>query len=148
MCVNTYINASIIMQLMTVLSTRIKELSKEGEFGRRKITRWTRWLTVGLGLLQAWGLTLVFSRQGVLTNLNWFGIVEIMVTLTAGTVMLMWFGELITEYGIGNGISLVIFAGIVGRIPTTIYNLDRKSTRLNSSHVRISYAVFCLKKKR
>src|SRR5919201_1517889 len=123
MGVNPYINASIIMQLMTVVSTRIKELSKEGEFGRRKITRWTRWLTVGLGLLQAWGLTLVFSRQGVLTNLDWFGIVESMVTLTAGTVMLMWFGELITEYGIGNGISLVIFAGIVGRIPTTIYNL-------------------------
>jgi len=123
MGVNPYINASIIMQLMTVVSTRMKELSKEGEFGRRKITRWTRWLTVALGLLQAWGLTLVFSRQGVLTNLNWFGIVEIMVTLTAGTVMLMWFGELITEYGIGNGISLVIFAGIVGRIPNTIYNL-------------------------
>src|SRR5438067_5951586 len=123
MGVNPYINASIIMQLMTVVSSRMKELSKEGEFGRRKITRWTRWLTVALGLLQAWGLTLVFSRQGVLTNLNWFGIIEIMVTLTAGTVMLMWFGELITEYGIGNGISLVIFAGIVGRIPNTIYNL-------------------------
>jgi len=124
MGVNPYINASIIMQLMTVVSTRMKELSKEGEFGRRKITRWTRWLTVALGLLQAWGLTLVFSRQGVLSNsLSWFGIIGIMVTLTAGTVMLMWFGELITEYGIGNGISLVIFAGIVGRIPNTIYNL-------------------------
>src|SRR5881398_3735214 len=123
MGVNASINASIIMQLMTVVSTRIKELRKEGEYGRRKITRWTRWLTVALGLLQAWGLTLVFSRQGVLSNLDWFGIVGIMVTLTAGTVMLMWFGELITEYGIGNGISLVIFAGIVGRIPNTIYNL-------------------------
>src|SRR5438874_2240953 len=123
MGVNPYINASIIMQLMTVVSTRIKELSKEGEYGRRKITRWTRWLTVALGLLQAWGLTLVFSRQGVLTNLDWFGIVGIMVTLTAGTVMLMWFGELITEYGIGNGFSLVIFAWIVGRIPNTIFIL-------------------------
>src|ERR1700686_2541902 len=117
MGVNPYINASIIMQLMTVVSTRMKELSKEGEFGRRKITRWTRWLTVALGLLQAWGLTLVFSRQGVLSNLSWLGIVEIMITLTAGTVMLMWFGELITEYGIGNGVSLIIFAGIIGRGP-------------------------------
>src|SRR5438067_13725192 len=124
MGVNPYINASIIMQLMTVVSTRMKELSKEGEFGRRKITRWTRWLTVGLGLLQAWGLTILFSRQGVLSgSLGWFQIVAIMFTLTAGTIMLMWFGELITEYGIGNGISLVIFAGIVGRIPNTIYNL-------------------------
>src|SRR3989475_850729 len=123
MGVNPYINASIIMQLMTVVSTRVKELSKEGEFGRRKITRWTRWLTVALGLLQAWGLTLVFSRQGVLTNLTWFGIIEIMVTLTAGTVMLMWFGELITEYGIGNGISLVIFSGIIGRAPREVISL-------------------------
>src|SRR5437867_2938418 len=123
MGVNPYINASIIMQLMTVVSTRIKELSKEGEYGRRKITRWTRWLTVALGLLQAWGLTLVFSRQGVLTNLDWFGIVGIMVTLTAGTVMLMWFGELITEYGIGNGVSLIIFAGIIGRGPQGIVSV-------------------------
>src|ERR1700745_1711103 len=118
MGVNPYTNASIIMQLMTVVSTRMKELSKEGEFGRRKITRWTRWLTVGLGLLQAWGLTLVFSKQGVLSSgLGVFDIAGIMITLTAGTVMLMWFGELITEYGIGNGISLVIFAGILGRGP-------------------------------
>src|SRR2546421_216112 len=122
MGVNPYINASIIMQLMTVVSTRIKELSKEGEYGRRKITRWTRWLTVALGLLQAWGLTLVFSRQGVLSNLDWFGIVGIMVTLTAGTVMLMWFGELITEYGIGNGISLVIFAISIMFFPVIIGN--------------------------
>src|SRR6202162_634980 len=114
MGVNPYINASIIMQLMTVVSSRMKELIKEGEFGRRKITRWTHWLTVVLGLLQASALTPDFSRKSVLTNLNWFGIIEIMVTLTAGTVMLMWFGELITEYGIGNGLSLVIFDGIVG----------------------------------
>src|SRR5947209_5534339 len=124
MGVNPYINASIIMQLMTVVSTRIKELQREGELGRRKITRWTRWLTVGLGLLQAWGLTLLFSRQGVLgSSIGWFTTLTIMVTLTAGTVVLMWFGELITEYGIGNGISLVIFAGIVGRIPNNIYSL-------------------------
>jgi preprotein translocase subunit SecY len=125
MGVNPYINASIIMQLMAVVSTRIKELQREGEMGRRKITRWTRYLTVGLGLLQAWGLTILFRNQGVLSNIafGWFGIVAIMATLTAGTIMLMWFGELITEYGIGNGISLVIFAGIVGRIPNTIYNL-------------------------
>ena len=123
MGVNPYINASIIMQLMTVVSTRIKELSKEGEYGRRKITRWTRWLTVVLGLLQAWGLTILFSRQGVISgNLAWLSLLGIMVTLTAGTIVLMWFGELITEYGIGNGISLVIFAGIIGRIPNTVFN--------------------------
>src|ERR671936_1037790 len=123
MGVNPYINASIIIHLMPVDSTRIKDQSKEGGFGRRKITRWTRWLTVVLGLLQAWGLTILFSRQGVISgNLAWLSLLGIMVTLTAGTIVLMWFGELITEYGIGNGISLVIFAGIIGRIPTTIYN--------------------------
>src|SRR5260370_30460147 len=88
MGVNPYINASIIMQLMTVVSTRMKELSKEGEFGRRKITRWTRWLTVALGRLQAWGLTLVFSRSGVLSTLSWLGIVEILITLTAAPALL------------------------------------------------------------
>jgi len=123
MGVNPYINASIIMQLMTVVSQRIKDLSKEGELGRRKITRYTRYLTVGLGLVQAWGLTVLFENNGILNanRLGWLGTISIMLVLTAGTIMLMWFGELITEYGIGNGISLVIFAGIVGRIPTTIY---------------------------
>ncbi len=123
MGVNPYINASIIMQLMTVVSQRIKDLTREGELGRRKVTRYTRYLTVALGLIQAWGLTLLFQNAGVLKTgrLGWFGIFSIMLVLTAGTIMLMWFGELITEYGIGNGISLVIFAGIVGRIPTVIY---------------------------
>jgi preprotein translocase subunit SecY len=123
MGVNPYINASIIMQLMTVVSQRIKDLTKEGELGRRKITRYTRYLTVVLGLVQAWGLTLLFQNAGILhgATLGLLGVVSIMLVLTAGSVILMWFGELITEYGIGNGISLVIFAGIVGRIPTTIY---------------------------
>ena len=138
MGVNPYINASIIMQLMTVVSTRMKELSKEGEFGRRKITRWTRWLTVALGLLQAWGLTLVFSRQGVLSNnISWFGIVGIMVTLTAGTVMLMWFGELSTEYGIGNETSPVVFAGSVGRIPNPSYHLPTAAGLLDSEALAV-----------
>src|SRR5262245_32765180 len=125
MGVNPYINASIIMQLMTVISERVKEISKEGEQGRRRITRWTRYLTVALALGQAYGYTVLFqnSNPPVLPpNMDWFGRVTIMVTLTAGTVLTMWLGELITEYGIGNGISLVIFAGIIGRGPATIYS--------------------------
>jgi preprotein translocase subunit SecY len=123
MGVNPYINASIIMQLMGVVSERIKEIQKEGEQGRRRITRWTRYLTVFLALGQSYGLTVLFqnSNPAILPgNLEWFQRLAIMVTLTAGTVMLMWFGELITEYGIGNGISLVIFAGIIGRGPRSI----------------------------
>ena len=123
MGLNPYINATIIMQLMTVISVRFKEMTQEGEIGRRKFTRYSRYLTVALAIGQAYGYTVLFqsSQVGVLsTTLDWQARLWIMITLTAGTVMLMWFGELITEYGIGNGISLMIFAGIIGRGPQTI----------------------------
>jgi preprotein translocase subunit SecY len=124
MGVNPYINATIIMQLMTVVSVRLKELSKEGEQGRKKITRYTRWLTVALGALQAYGLTVLFSSSQVqvLNNPSPGTIISIIITLTAGTIVLMWLGELITEYGVGNGVSLVIFAGIIGRLPGSLYS--------------------------
>jgi preprotein translocase subunit SecY len=123
MGINPYINASIIMQLMTVISERVKEISKEGEQGRRRITRWTRYLTVALAIGQAYGYTVLFQNQNppiLPVTMDWFSRLTIMLTMTAGTVLAMWFGELITEYGIGNGISLVIFAGIIGRAPRTV----------------------------
>ncbi len=122
MGMNPYINATIIMQLMTVISERIKEISKEGEMGRRRIQRWSRYLTVALGAGQAYGFTVLFQNTSpaILGPLDWFQRLQIIVVLTAGTVMLMWFGELITEYGIGNGVSLIIFAGIIGRGPQGI----------------------------
>ena len=126
MGLNPYINATIIMQLMTVVSVRIEEISKEGELGRRRITRWSRFLTIALAALQAYGLTVLFqhtpsSGPTILpADLDWYQRATIIVTLTGGTVMLMWFGELITEHGIGNGISLIIFAGIIGRAPRTL----------------------------
>src|SRR3982074_2395509 len=124
MGVNPYINASIIMQLMTVISERVKEISKEGEQGRRRITRWTRYLTVALALGQAYGYTVLFQNVNppvLPPNMDWFQRVTIMVTITPGTILAMRFGELITEGGIGKGISLVIFAGIIGRGPRAIY---------------------------
>src|SRR6266536_4070012 len=124
MGVNPFINASIIMQLMTVISERVKEISKEGEQGRRRINRWTRYLTIALALGQAYDYTVLFQNTNppiLAADMDWFQRVTIMVTMTAGTILVMWFGELITEYGIGNGISLVIFAGIIGRGPRTIY---------------------------
>src|SRR5213594_1160706 len=119
MGMNPYINATIIMQLMTVISERIKEIQKEGEMGRRRIQRWSRYLTVALGAGQAYGFTVLFQNTSpaILGPLEWFQRLQIILVLTAGTVMLMWFGELITEYGIGNGVSLIIFAGIIGRGP-------------------------------
>jgi preprotein translocase subunit SecY len=122
MGMNPYINATIIMQLMTVVSLRLKEMSKEGEQGRKKITRYTRWLTVALAALQAYGYTVLFTSQQVLTNPSAGTVISIVITLTAGSIVLMWLGELITEYGVGNGVSLVIFAGIIGRLPGAVYS--------------------------
>src|SRR5713226_6633739 len=122
MGMNPYINATIIMQLMTVISERIKEIQKEGEQGRRRIQRWSRWLTVFLGAGQAYGFTVLFqnTNPAILPALDWFQRLSIVLVLTAGTVMLMWFGELITEYGIGNGVSLIIFAGGIALVMTAV----------------------------
>src|SRR5918911_2420085 len=131
MGLNPYINATIIMQLMQVVSPRIKEISKEGELGRRRITRWSRYLTVALAALQAYGFTVLFQNQtpAILPpDMDWFQRTTIIVTLTCGTIVLMWFGELITERGIGNGISLLIFAGIIGRGPRTIVSTIQAHT--------------------
>src|SRR5919204_1644758 len=121
--VNPYINASIIMTLLNQTIPALEQLSKEGEYGRNKINQYTRILTVPLALLQGVGVAVFMQRQGVL---NAFGpsdlapTLSIHASLTAGTIVLMWLGELISERGIGNGISCIIFAGIVGRLPNTV----------------------------
>lgn len=114
-----YISASIILQLLTVAVPAIERLSKEGEAGRKKITQYTRYGTVVLSLIQGLGISFGLHQQGaVLPGVSSFQFyVTTMVTLAAGTAFLMWLGEMITERGIGNGISLIIFAGIVTRIP-------------------------------
>jgi len=123
---NPYINATIIMQLMTVVSVRLKELSKEGEQGRKKITRYTRWLTVPLAALQGYGFMALFTnssatRDGaIIPNPTTATTISIILVLTASTIVAMWLGELITEYGVGNGVSLIIFTGIIGRLPGTL----------------------------
>ena len=120
---NPYINASIIMQLMTGVVPSLQALSREGEFGRNKITQYTRYLTVPLAVLQAYGFLALLNSQGVLTggfDLASFETLTQIATLTAGAIALMWIGELITERGIGNGISFIIFAGIVSRAPGAV----------------------------
>jgi preprotein translocase subunit SecY len=114
---NPYINASIILQLMTMIFPTLEKLSKEGEQGREKINQYTRWLTIQLAALQGFGVFALLRSQGVIGNINPLSIITIVVTLVAGTMILMWIGELITQYGIGNGVSMLIFAGIVGRLP-------------------------------
>ncbi len=126
--VNPYINASIIMQLMTGVVPRLQNLSREGEYGRNKINQYTRYLTVPLGILQAYGYLALLSSatasggDPAITNFAFASLETWMqiITLTAGTILAMWIGELITERGIGNGISFIIFAGIVSRIPLAV----------------------------
>ncbi len=115
MSITPYINASIIMQLLTVVIPHLERLSKEGEEGRKKITEYTRYLTVVLAFVQ--GLGMVVGVGGALQNPSPIFYITVAITITAGTTFLMWTGEQITEKGIGNGISLLIFAGIVSRVP-------------------------------
>jgi len=114
---NPYINASIIFQLLTMVIPQLEALSKEGEFGREKINQYTRIVTVPLAALQAFGMYALLRNQQIIGTLNPLNLVGLVVTMTAGTIFLMWLGELISENGIGNGISMLIFAGIVGRFP-------------------------------
>ncbi|HLS88365.1 MAG TPA: preprotein translocase subunit SecY [Sphingobacteriaceae bacterium] len=118
-----YINASIIMQLLTVVVPTFEEWSKEGEEGRKKITQVTRYGTVGLALIQGLGTAVVLSRNDAVLSPGIGSSLLIALTLTAGTTFLMWLGEQITEHGIGNGISLIIFAGIVSRLPDGVLNV-------------------------
>ncbi len=116
---NPYINASIILQLLTMIFPKLEELSKEGDAGRQKINQYTRMLTIPLACLQAIGMYALLRSQGIINVLPAIELVAFVATVCAGTVLLMWFGELITEKGIGNGISLLIFAGIVGVLPVS-----------------------------
>lgn len=117
---NPYINASIIMQLGTFMIPKLEELSKEGEAGRAQINRYTRFLTVPLAALQAFGMYTLLKSQGIVYTLSPTALVALVITMAAGTIIAMWIGELISEYGVGNGISLLIFAGIVGRFPVVL----------------------------
>ncbi len=119
-----YITASIILQLMTMAFPALKELAREGEAGQHKITQYTRYLTVALALAQAVGYTVLFRQQGAIPNLGALNFYEIVITLTAGTTLLMFIGELITQRGIGNGISLLIFASIVSGLLPGIVKLQ------------------------
>ena len=117
--VGPYITASIIMQLGTVVSSRMKALYfEEGEAGRAKFIEWSRILTIPLALLQGVGFLLLLKTQGVIDPLTTTAFVANVLLVAAGSIMLMWLGELVTEFGIGNGVSLIIFAGIVSRFPS------------------------------
>jgi preprotein translocase subunit SecY len=117
---NPYINASIILQLLGYVVPSIEELQKEGEFGQEKINQYTRLLTVPLAALQAFGMYALLRGQKVITTLDPVHLLALVITMTAGTVFAVWLGELISEYGFKDGVSLLIFTGIVARLPVTL----------------------------
>ncbi len=121
-----YITASIIFQLLTVVYEPLARIQKEGELGRRKITQWTRYMTVVLGVLQSIGIAAILTKQGLVLHPGPGFILLSVLTLTAGTTFIMWLGEQITERGIGNGMSLLIFAGIVAGLPRGVAGLVQK----------------------
>src|SRR6516162_2955697 len=123
-----YITASIILQLLTVVVPTLEKLQKEGELGRRKITQWTRYLTVILALMQSFGIATLLqnSGQGFVTNPGFGFIILTIISLTTGTAFIMWLGEQITDRGVGNGMSLIIFTGIVVGLPRAIEEIVMK----------------------
>lgn len=122
--VGPFITASIIMQLMTVMSPQLKSLySEEGEQGKAKFTQYSRMLTLPLAVLQGFGFLTLLQSQGVISGLSSFDFIVNVILIVAGSMLLMWIGELVTEYGIGNGVSIIIFAGIVATLPSTASQL-------------------------
>lgn len=122
--VGPYITASIIMQLLTVMIPKIKKMyHEEGQAGKKKFAQYSRLLTVPLGAIQAFGFLILLQREGVITNLTPFDFATNVIVITAGSMLLMWIGELITEFGIGNGVSIIIFAGIVAQLPQAVSQL-------------------------
>jgi preprotein translocase subunit SecY len=142
-----YISSSIIFQLLTVVIPTIEKLSKEGEAGRKKITQYTRYGTIVLSVIQAFGISIgLESMRGtagelVVPNPGWGFRLLTVITLTAGTAFIMWMGEQMSEKGIGNGISLIIFAGIVARIPTALFNSIRL---LNTGELSLFVLMFVI----
>ena len=122
--VGPYITASIIMQLLTIMVPRLKELyHEEGEIGRKKFTQYSRILTVPLAVIQGLSLMIILERQGILGSLDLFQKITALAVIVAGSLFLMWIGELMSEFGIGNGVSILIFAGIIAQIPKEINQL-------------------------
>jgi len=121
MGVGPYITASIIFQLLTIVVPSLEQLNKEGEYGRKKINHYTRIATLPLAFLQAYAMIALLKSQGIVIDFNTYELILAMITMSAGTILLMWIGELISENGIGNGISLIISLGIIANVPTSLF---------------------------
>ncbi len=144
--VGPFITASIIMQLMTVMSPKLKSMySEEGDMGRVKFTQYSRMLTLPLAILQAFGFLSLLKSQGVLVGLDTFAFITNIVIVVAGSMLLLWLGELVTEYGVGNGVSIIIFAGIVavlpGQVRQLLFNFDMSQLPLYVGFLAAALAI-------
>ncbi len=142
MSITPYINSSIIIQLLTVAIPALERLAKEGEEGRKRLASWTRYGTVILAFIQATGL--YFALRSGLTNSGVVPFILVTFSFTAGTAFLMWLGEQITEYGVGNGISIIIFAGIVSRVPSSVIGLVNNFKAVQGAQGIISLAAIVI----
>src|SRR5699024_10358191 len=123
--ITPYITSSIIIQLLTIAIPKLEEMQKDGEDGRKKILEYTRYVTVGLALLQSSAMSIGFGRQGLLLDYNVWSVIVAIACMTAGSAFLMWIGEQITEKGVGNGISIVLLFNIISSVPNdgaTLFN--------------------------
>src|SRR5437763_873050 len=142
--VTPYITASIIMQLMPVLSPQMKKIQEEGEVGRQKMNQWTRYATVVLCAVQTFFVATWLTRNNIIPG-TWWASAMIVITLTTGTIFVMWLGEQITERGVGNGISLLIFAGIVIGLPRGLTQIsDRVSSGDTTQIIGVVFLVVAL----
>lgn len=146
--VGPYITASIIMQLLTIMIPSLKQLyQEEGELGRQKFAQYSRLLTLPIAIVQGLSLILILERQGVLSALTPFQLATNIIVVTAGSMLLMWLGELISEFGLGNGVSLIIFAGIVARLPQTasqaLFSFDTAQLPVYIGFAAAALAVVC-----
>ncbi len=140
---NPYINASIIMQLMTMINPKLEEMQKEGESGQNQINQYTRMLAVPLSIMQSAAMFMLLKNSNLVTATDPISLIALLATMSAGSIFLMWLGENLTEYGLGNGISLLIFAGIVGRLPVTFLQTSSIASTINPASI-IAYIVLGL----
>lgn len=145
---NPYINASVMMQLLTLVSPKLEELNKEGEYGRAKINQYTRIITIPLAIVQSLGMYGILRSQNIITNLNLLTLVALVASMLAGTMIMIFLGQLINQFGVGNGTSMIIFAGIISRLPISAFqtfSITDFSNPQNSFNLLIFFAMaICL----
>jgi len=142
--ITPYITSSIIMQLMTIAIPKLEEMQKDGEEGRKKIVSITRYVTVGLALVESTAMAIGFGRNGLLQDFNALNVITVITALTAGSAVLMWIGERITENGVGNGISIVLIINIISRIPQDVAGLFEQFVKNQAIAVAVLRAIIIL----